>query len=87
MGYGEVGKDGTMMARENCRLCGRPFDDTVVMIGSFKSLSDGLCPKCLSKSGPLGSPMKNKHKEQCYSCNGTGKVKGYKCVKCNGTGK
>ena len=84
--YGEVGKDGFMKSRENCRSCGRPFDALKDMVGFSRLLGGGLCPKCLSKSGPL-KPSKKDEPKKCYYCNGTGRIKNYKCVKCNGTGK
>ena len=84
--YGEVGADGCMLSRENCRSCGRPFDALVDMTGPAKYLGGLLCAKCNSKLRPLKPPKKDKP-DRCYYCGGSGKVKGYKCAKCDGTGK
>jgi len=65
----------------NCEKCGAVF------VAAFPGQS--TCPKCRwGEEEPYSpKPTKKKDDNKCWSCGGTGKIKGHKCVTCWGSGK
>ena len=85
---------GSSDPNKNCRECGRPFwvpDPFRIgtIIPDYPNTSD-LCDRCSRRAWEKYEKEREKKykrvKKPCGTCDGTGKIKGYKCVSCDGKG-
>lgn len=88
------------MAKQNCRICGKPTNRTVEVplftvwgpTTSSDTISVPLCSeKCEKAHFERAIEAQNarlaRTKTSCPTCKGTKKVKGYHCCTCNETGE
>ena len=77
------------MTKANCSYCGKP---TTTMGANRKLVGTGewwyipMCSEC-KKIYDMTNYKPSFESSECISCEGTGRIKGYKCCSCNGTGK
>ena len=81
--------------KTNCESCGRPIevDASDRNITADDCISRTLlyyfCPKCYRKGTPASNVPATSFqvREQCFSCGGSGRIKGYACQSCGGNGE